>query len=1762
MIPKSKSKWYLVPFIILFISLNSSSQNCVNYTVNPATTITTTGGIIYNTIINVPLDFAISDINVSLDITHSWNSDLSIFLISPSNTRIELSTSNGGNGDNYTNVILDDDSTNTFVNANATLTNYNITGTYKPEGLLSDFNNENANGNWVLEITDTQNDDGGIINSVSLEICSSEIDRDSFENSLEGWSQSAGDIFDWINKENNTPSAGTGPQSGGSEGTWFMYIEASSPRATGDNAFLEKSYDFTNQINSAISFDYHMYTDKVNSMGTLNVLVSSNGGAFTEVFTKSGNQGIDWLAANIDLSIYDGENIIVRFEAIVGAGTIWSSDIAIDNVIVSGFNATPKIEITVTADTKNKSIGDTEPALTYTITSGNLESGDSLVGSLTRTPGEAVGGYNINQGTLVNDNNPKYNITFISALFTIEDKDTDGDGYGDSTDVDDDNDGILDTDENCVIPGASEPQLDQISYNTNGYSIYAVGGNTNSGLGFQESGFQSDAFSRGLTLNRLNGATDFSSLPPAPGTNGTAGSTTGTWTNGTLSYITTAANPTTRRNQFRNTTGSEFISGTGGDAIYIKPSINLIQGEDYTVSIGFTTPVYAFNFDLIDILDTFIDSTDLIIKYEIYANSELVAYFQSNFIGNDATATVDVFDVNGVSQGTMLIGNNVETSIGFISENSISNVSIVHKVINGAITDNRADLHALDNFVWSTQTQSCFADDLDFDKDGLNNDKDLDSDNDGIPDNIEAQTTIDYRAPNYMYTANGLDTAYSVGLIAVNSDESGNADYVALDADGDTIFDTVEVGFTIDTDNDGMTDGIVGENGLDNSLYTADDYNDVNTNIDDPKLLPDADSDVLTIGDVDYRDNHVSGTPMITQFYIEGTSRVIEITNIDTNYSILANTIELGLFKDKSGIQTGIVPDNSYTIPVALAAGESILITNAAATFSGVVNDDITSLIGANDILVLSNPKSIADGTNDWKNRYESSFNLENDKIYVRNDEIITTNKDFSLSEWVVFVNEDLDPYRDESFGGPERHPHDPVISEIASADATSNLSLGVHQVNPTVRIGGTWSNGFPDRTRSVVIDEDFSTSSIVKAKTLTINTGNKLTINNNLLVVSEDIIFESATSEIRLAAGAQLIQTHTATTKVSGAGNLYVDQDSPTASKYRYNYMSSPVGGSSFTLQNVLKDGTAATSATSTPLDINFVSGYDGDETSSPIKIADYWIYTYASGDGKRSNWTQKKSIGSIPVTDGFTLKGPGIAQNYTFVGTPNDGNLTTAIGGNESYLVGNPFPSAISAKKFIEDNMDAIDGTLYFWQHAGEEDLSSTVTAGHSYNGYIGGYGTRNISMGIAANSAALAGAFNITLEAVNATVIGTVLTDLTLNTVLLDSNTDLVVFNAIPKAIDILKITYRSLAPKNIRLKINGNTVEDFTLPASLTYTTFDISKCIEQNSDISIVSLDDVVFYLNAINLQDDDGEISCVPNANGVASFSYTSPLDYIAIGQGFFISGDADGGAITFNNSQRENIIEGSASTFFKSNKEHKKAAEKRKKLPILKLGMNYTGMEGNELHRQIGISFKSNNSFNYEAGYDSYLFDLSSTDFYWKFPNMDEKYAIAGIQNISEDLEIPLEIIVAEEDEISIEIDEISFKNSNIFILDKVENKYYNLKEEKAKILLNKGEYKDRFFLTFKQTTVLGTANDVVSNNIGVFYNKENKEIDINITDNLIVDKVEMYSILGQQINAWKFDKNQKEHLKIKVSNLSKAVYIVKINTDKGVISKKILIE
>jgi uncharacterized repeat protein (TIGR03803 family) len=85
-------------------------------------------------------------------------------------------------------------------------------------------------------------------------------------------------------------------------------------------------------------------------------------------------------------------------------------------VVTTWANITPA-PLAIKADAQSKVYGDADPALTCSITSGQLFGTDALSGALSRAPGENAGTYAITQGTLAAGSN--YVLTFAPANLTI-----------------------------------------------------------------------------------------------------------------------------------------------------------------------------------------------------------------------------------------------------------------------------------------------------------------------------------------------------------------------------------------------------------------------------------------------------------------------------------------------------------------------------------------------------------------------------------------------------------------------------------------------------------------------------------------------------------------------------------------------------------------------------------------------------------------------------------------------------------------------------------------------------------------------------------------------------------------------------------------------------------------------------------------------------------------------------------------------------------------------------------------------------------------------------------------------------------------------------------------------------------------------------------------------------------------------------------------------------------------------------------------------
>ncbi|XP_030801575.1 MAM domain-containing glycosylphosphatidylinositol anchor protein 1 isoform X3 [Camarhynchus parvulus] len=148
-----------------------------------------------------------------------------------------------------------------------------------------------------------------------------------------GFVQDKMDNFDWTRQnaltQNPKRTVNTGPPtdiSGTPEG-YYMFIEASRPRVTGDKArLISPLYNITAKY-YCVSFYYHMYGKHIGSLNLL-VRVRNKRAIDTQVWSLSGNRGNVWQQAHVPINPPGPFQII--FEGV--RGTSYEGDIAIDDV--------------------------------------------------------------------------------------------------------------------------------------------------------------------------------------------------------------------------------------------------------------------------------------------------------------------------------------------------------------------------------------------------------------------------------------------------------------------------------------------------------------------------------------------------------------------------------------------------------------------------------------------------------------------------------------------------------------------------------------------------------------------------------------------------------------------------------------------------------------------------------------------------------------------------------------------------------------------------------------------------------------------------------------------------------------------------------------------------------------------------------------------------------------------------------------------------------------------------------------------------------------------------------------------------------------------------------------------------------------------------------------------------------------------------------------------------------------------------------------
>jgi subtilisin-like proprotein convertase family protein len=113
--------------------------------------------------LNITDSFPIADLNVALDIRHSAVGNLGVFLVGPDSKRIQLFLDIGDWENDVTDTVFDDEAPLAIWQGTPP-----YTGSFRPDGRLSDFDGIHIQGTWTLEIMDDHESDSGRLNSWSL----------------------------------------------------------------------------------------------------------------------------------------------------------------------------------------------------------------------------------------------------------------------------------------------------------------------------------------------------------------------------------------------------------------------------------------------------------------------------------------------------------------------------------------------------------------------------------------------------------------------------------------------------------------------------------------------------------------------------------------------------------------------------------------------------------------------------------------------------------------------------------------------------------------------------------------------------------------------------------------------------------------------------------------------------------------------------------------------------------------------------------------------------------------------------------------------------------------------------------------------------------------------------------------------------------------------------------------------------------------------------------------------------------------------------------------------------------------------------------------------------------------------------------------------------------------------------------------------------------------------------------------------------------
>jgi hypothetical protein len=352
-----------------------------------------------------------------------------------------------------------------------------------------------------------------------------------------------------------------------------------------------------------------------------------------------------------------------------------------------------------------------------------------------------------------------------------------------------------------------------------------------------------------------------------------------------------------------------------------------------------------------------------------------------------------------------------------------------------------------------------------------------------------------------------------------------------------------------------------------------------------------------------------------------------------------------------------------------------------------------------------------------------------------------------------------------------------------------------------------------------------------------------------------------------------------------------------------------------------------------------------------------------------------------------------------------------------------------------------------------------------------------------------------------------------------------------------------------------------------------------------------------------NLLDYQGGYATYTLSGGTPALSHPSvsqtgsgtktPRRFIPVGQGFFVQGDSNprNGITTtveFNNAQRGDsslLVSESLSAFTvfvrdeadetidpgmfgnpEDAPEAETEADAENSVPAnirtdirKKIRLGYKNPDG--FHRQILVTFDRKTTDGIDLGYEGKSIGVAENDMYWSLEG--DKYVIQAVENLVDDREIALGFTSEVVGGGTIMIDALEYIDDSvgIYIKDNYSGATHDLRASDFQISIPVGETNDKYSLVFKPENALSIDSNILEDGIIMYTDTKAKEIVITNNSNLQLERIDIHSILGQQLISMN-EGIAENTIRIPIDDAASGIYIVNIYSESGKISKKLVVQ